>query len=343
MTTCTKPLDGYRTKSGKVLIVPRGSFPPRDSLTKVAMPIPCQKCIGCLMEKARQWGIRCLHEKKMWENNSYVTLTYNNDHMPPGMSLSVRDVQLFMKRLRQKKVRDALELGAKAAGRKLRGSERVALASAARVRFFLGAEYGDENARPHYHLLLFNCGFHDRVFFGRNKRGEPLYTSAELSALWSVDGQELGFCTIGEVTYDSAVYCAKYALKRVTGDPAYAHYQVYDEDGRLFNREPEFALMSGKPGIGGTYFDKYGKEALDHDNVIIEGRPCKPPRYYEIRGREKLCSHDEGAILCKCQSCKNKRVAKRKAVLNRLDNTPERLKVKERLLEIAAEKKERKL
>lgn len=309
--SCTKPLDGYRVKGGSVTIVKRGDRPPRDATTRVPIPIPCAKCIGCKMEYARQWGIRCLHEAKMWPHNSYVTLTYADEFLPPGGSVCLRDVQLFMKRLRR----------ARGAG------------PSNPIRYFLGAEYGEINGRPHYHCLLFNCGFGDLKYLGSNARGEPLYTSGELSSLWSADGKTMGHCSIGAVTYDSAVYCAKYALKKVTGAPAQEHYCVYDENGECYDRAPEFAIMSRRPGIGGSYCDKYASEIVAHDNVVINGKTVRPPRYYENRvsklEEERMQVHRR----------RNKSVA----VKNWRDNTPERLGVKERLMEIGAEKKERKL
>lgn len=318
--TCTKPLDGFRLKGGTVAVVKRGTRAPSNASTGIRMSIPCSKCIGCKMERARQWGIRCLHEAKMWPYNSYVTLTYSDENLPPGGSLELRDVQLFMKRLRFK-----------------RGANKHNP-----IRFFLGAEYGEQNGRPHYHALLFNCGFHDKLHHTTNSSGQKLYTSAELSSLWSVDGSPLGFCTVGDVTYDSAVYCAKYALKKVTGKPAEDHYCVYDENGECFDRRPEFALMSRRPGIGALYWYRYGKEVLDWDNVIVDGQACKPPRYYD-QLFDKVLQHDANNLLCKCKMCANKRLRKREAVRNSADNTDERLAVKEKIMTIEASKKERKL
>ena len=274
------------------------------------------------MEKARQWGLRCLHEKKMWEHNWYVTLTYNDENMPPGGSVCLRDVQLFMKRLR--KAKNSCEENP--------------------VRFFLGAEYGDENRRPHYHALLFNVRFGDVRVHGHNLRGEPLYTSAELSGLWSNDGGKtsMGFCTLGEVTFDSAVYCAKYAMKALNisdesppeARKAYEErYVVYDADGVVHERAREFAVMSRRPGIGAGYYEKYGAEVRAHDSVVVNGMEVRPPRYYDTKS-DNLDS-DAFARL--------KRKRKRLAVLAKADNTQERLRVKERLAVIAAEKKERKL
>jgi hypothetical protein len=255
------------------------------------------------VEKARQWGMRCVHEAKMWKRNAYITLTYNDVALPPGGTLVLRDVQLFMKRLRKSREPDT-------------------------IRFFLGGEYGETNGRPHYHALLFNCGFPDMLFHTANKRGEPLYTSKELDALW-----QLGYASIGEVTFDSAVYCAKYALKKVTGDKAVDHYTVYDENGECFERLPEFAVMSRRPGIGRGYYERFGNEVRAHDSVVIDGREVRPPKYYDDRSKAVDVEGFE----------RHKRRRKRLAVLNKFDNTAERLAVKEKLLLIAADKKERKL
>lgn len=275
------------------------------------MALPCGRCIGCRMEKARQWGLRCVHEAKMWPCNSFVTLTYNNEFLPEGGTLVLRDLQLFMKRLRKK-----------------RGPANP-------IRFFAGGEYGEHDRRPHYHLLLFNCGFPDMLRHTESKGGQVLYTSKELSELWFQ-----GFHLIGEVTFDSAVYCAKYALKKLNpgnSDDSRMRfddrYQVIDECGIVYDRRPEFAVMSRRPGIGHGYYSKYGAEVRAHDNVIVNAKEVRPPRYYDVL--TERCDADTLERL--------KRKRKREAVLNRLDNTPERLRVKERLMEIAAEQKDRRL
>jgi hypothetical protein len=141
----------------------------------------------------------------------------------------------------------------------------------------------------------------------------------------------MGHCTIGEVTFDSAVYCAKYALKKVTGEISSAHYEFIDIDGVVHDRRPEFAVMSRRPGIGAEYYERYGSEVRALDSVVVSGLEVRPPRFYD--NKSKVISPDvfEGF----------KRKRKRFAVLNRSDNTSERLRVKEVLMIKAAEKKER--
>lgn len=303
--SCVKPLKAYwRSRSRDAI-----TFDINKSATRISFALPCGRCIGCRLEKARQWGVRCLHEKKMWKHNAFVTLTYNDKFLPLGGTLELRDLQLFMKRLR--KARNSCKENP--------------------IRFFAGGEYGETNRRPHYHLLLFNCGFGDQLFHTYNKRGEALYTSKELDGFWSVDGECMGHCTIGEVTFDSAVYCAKYALKKVTGDAAAEHYAVFDSDGVVYDRRPEFAVMSRRPGIGAGYYEKFGQEVRDHDSIIVNGHEVRPPRFYDTRSE---CIDNALFNL-------NKRKRKRLSVLNRADNTEERLRVKEVLMITAAKKKER--
>lgn len=314
--SCVSPLKAYWRDVNRSAI----TFDPVHSATKVPFMIPCGRCVGCRLERARQWGMRCLHEKKLWKSSYFVTLTYSDEFLPLGGSLSLRDVQLFMKRLRKAKNSTTNNP----------------------VRFFLAGEYGDENYRPHYHALLFNVKFEDLRPWTKNARGEQLYISGELSELWSVDGSAMGHVSLGEVTFDSAVYCAKYAMKKLNitdkstpeAKEAYERkYVVYDIDGVVHERRPEFAVMSRRPGIGAGYYEKYGKEVREHDNVIIDGRPVRPPRFYDLKS--EVSDPDLHA--------RNKAERKKAGVRAKPDNTPQRLRVKARLMELAAEKKERKL
>lgn len=283
--SCHKPLEAYKDKSGAI------TFTRSRSLTKVSFQVPCGRCVGCRLEKSRQWAMRCLHEAKVSKYSSFLTLTYDNEFLPPGGSLVLRDLQLFLKRLR-----------------KAREPERL--------RYYACGEYGEVNARPHYHLLLFDCIFPDRLRIGSNKRGEQLFASKEVRGLWPY-----GFNVIGDVTFDSAAYVARYVMKKVTGDGAADHYSVVDGDGVVYDRVPEFAVMSRRPGIGSGFYDKYGSEIRNNDSVVINGRCVRPPRFYDSRTDRDF----EGLMFYQ------KRERKAQSVLNRADNTPERLRVKEEL------------
>mgnify|MGYP000188139432 FL=1 len=217
---CFHPLQGYRARqrsaSGKRGIV----FNKRDGWADLPVTLPCGQCIGCRLERSRQWAIRCVHEASLHNENSFITLTYANEHLPAWNSLDKTTFPKFMKRLR-KSLQDK------------------------RVRYFHCGEYGDHTGRPHYHALLFGHDFPDKTHWAI-RNGNPTWRSQELERLWP-----FGHSEIGTVTFESAAYCARYITKKVTGHAAREHYEMVDKHtGELGRREPEYTTMSRRPGIG---------------------------------------------------------------------------------------------
>lgn len=236
---CYHPIPGWyakhRNETGKRSIV----FRLDDGFKDRPVEVPCGSCIGCQLERARQWAVRCSHEASLHEANRFVTLTYRPECVPPGGSLRPEDFVLFMKRLR-------FRLGPG-------------------IRFFQCGEYGERLGRPHHHALLFNCSFPDEVLMRGGER--PLWTSALLDELWGH-----GFCSIGTVTFESAGYVARYAMKKVKGHDAVAHYQ---------GRVPEYLTMSRRPGIGRGWIDKFASDVFPSGELVVRGAVSRPPRYYE--------------------------------------------------------------
>lgn len=240
---CFKPLQAFQRDDGKVVFVERGNI--RRGLT-----LPCGQCVGCRLERSRRWAMRCVHEASLYDENSFVTLTYKPEECPTGLRYS--HFQAFMKRLRKK---------------------------VGKVRFFMCGEYGEQFDRPHYHAALFGVHFRDRYLWSESARGVRLYRSATLESLWPH-----GFSSIGDLTFESAAYIARYCLKKVTGEAAQEHYQKVDlSSGELVEVPPEFCRMSLKPGIGADWLLKWKEDVYgyDRDAVIINGVKCKPPRYYD--------------------------------------------------------------
>lgn len=250
---CYSPLRAFRTASGAVVFTERRTS---DEVRR-DLDLPCGRCIGCRLERSRQWAVRCVHEASMHKRNCFLTLTYAPEHLPPGGTLNYRHFQLFMKRYRKK-----------------HGD----------IRFFMCGEYGEDNNRPHYHACIFGHDFDDKVVLRRAaKSGDELYASADLDSLW-----RLGSCSIGVLNFESAAYCARYLMAKRLGHGAEAFYERVDLDtGELFHVEPEFAQMSRAPGIGATWLDKYHAEVYAFDSVISRGREAKPPRYYDKRFKER--------------------------------------------------------
>jgi hypothetical protein len=136
------------------------------------------------------------------------------------------------------------------------------------VRYYAAGEYGDKTFRPHYHVCLFGYDFPDRVLFKRTDVGD-LYISQSLIDIWGK-----GHCLIGGLSFESAAYVARYCVKKIVGKDADAHYA---------GRQPEFALMSRRPGVGAGWLAKYGSDVYPSDQLIVRGFPSKPPRYFDDR------------------------------------------------------------
>lgn len=144
------------------------------------------------------------------------------------------------------------------------------------IRFYHCGEYGEKNKRPHYHTLLFNHDFSDKIPYSETQ-GTPLFISENLTQLWGK-----GFCTIGEVTFDSAAYVARYIMKKITGNKAKEHYKSLDtETGEIHNIVPEYTTMSRRPGIGTGWYDKFKPDVYPDDFIIINGKKMRPPRFYD--------------------------------------------------------------
>lgn len=286
---CFGPITGYyaadKNDNGKRSIVFKKD---EKALSGVPIKLPCGRCVGCRLEHSRRWAIRCMHEKKMHLNSSFLTLTYSDENLPllhgpliaQRQTLSLRDYTLFMKKLR-----DRIGPG---------------------LRFFGCGEYGDDLGRPHYHVLLFNYDFVDRRYYKDNKRGEPLYTSRFLDNLWG-----LGNCVVGDVTFDSCAYVARYVVKKITGKMGPAHYQ---------GRRPEFVTMSRRPGLGRTFFDKYKAEIYQSDSVVINGVETVPPRYYDELYKE--------LDALRLETLKKRRL-RRDRIRRLQESKPDRLRIRE--------------
>ncbi len=270
-------------------------FNPANSLIGSELVLPCGRCDGCLLDRSRMWAVRCLHESKMYESNCFLTLSFDNEHLPKDGNVSVRDLQLFFKKFRR-------EVG--------------------KVRYFACGEYGDNFGRPHYHVLMFGYDFPDKVPAG--KSGEhALYSSVLLSSIWTS-----GLSWIGALTFESAGYVARYVVKKKFGGEMLQHYgRVSAETGEYFSVNPEFIVMSRRPGIGATWFAKFQSDVFGRDKfgvideVLVNGKRMRPPKYYD-----KLLDAVDSEL---CSFIKERRLDVPQSVV--ADRTPDRLAVREQV------------
>lgn len=264
--------------------VARGAIPPLPPNTK-EYPLPCGKCTGCKLEYSRQWAVRITHEAQLHEKTSFVTLTYRDEELPKTRtrtktrtrdgSLSKRDLVLFTKRLN--------------AQTKYRFGNGI--------KYYACGEYGEKTHRPHYHIAIFGEDFSDdRQFWKNAKSGHKLWRSSRLEKLWPH-----GDADIGELTFESAAYIARYIMKKITGTKSHEHYRRTDDNGHDYWLTPEFNVMSRNPAIGREWLLRYKSSVYPHDHVVTRGHTAKPPRYYD-KLLEALAPHEHEIIKKQRQS-----------------------------------------
>lgn len=223
------------------------------------LQLPCRKCVGCRLSKSREWANRLVLEQLYHQESWFLTLTYDDEHLPPaypvnpdtGEILSVHatlvkcDLQKFMKRLR--------------------------FNSGQQIRFFAAGEYGSQTYRPHYHLLLFGLHLDDLVLLKQNFASQPYFTSDFISKCWP-----FGIHILGSISFQSAAYVARYTLKKAT----------HGFDRRFYEAagiEPEFQLMSNRPGIARQFYDDH-PEIFRFDSFSVStptgGLKMRPPEYF---------------------------------------------------------------
>lgn len=218
--------------------------------------IPCGKCIGCRMDYSRSWADRMTYHVFGKEDCSYfLTLTYDDEHLEDLehsenydlYSLNYDDISAFIKRLRNK----------------FRDSE---------IDYYLSGEYGDQQFRPHFHVIVYNLPLDDLEYWKTNNQGDPIYTSEVIHSLW-----QKGICSVSPFNWRSAAYTARYVEKK--------------RDGRLMceytavGLDPEKCRCSRRPGIAHDYYvenfqDIWKNNGLDVDRTVNSSGHLGIPRYF---------------------------------------------------------------
>lgn len=263
--SCYHPLPaiyeyGYSQDCKRVKVCSRNNPPapyihPSTGELVEPMQIPCGKCIGCRLDYSRAWADRLTMESldypkdKVW----FLTLTYDDDHLPSPSpivqvsSLVPRDLELFMKRLRERWCR---------------------VYGASHIRFYGAGEYGSTTFRPHYHLILYGLELYDLVFHSANFDGDPLYSSSELDEVWGN-----GFTLVAPFSWNTAAYTARYVVKKLKGPNAMNYY-------KSAGLVPEFVRMSRRPGIGSRFLNVNLERLSQNDYVQLpDGKSCVLPKY----------------------------------------------------------------
>lgn len=228
--------------------------------------IPCGQCIGCRLAYSRDWATRiALEANKTPGRNWFITLTYAPEHLPINQkiwtetgeiiereTLVPEDLSAFMKNLRR--------------NREYHHGDQA-------IKFYGCGEYGSLGGRPHYHICIMNMSLEPGEVepWFLNQSGQQIYKSKVIEAIW-----KKGLIGIGEVTWESAAYVARYMLKKQKGEEAKKQEEL--------GKKNEFVRMSRRPGIAAGISPEELARIYKTDQIIIPGkRPkkVKPPKYYD--------------------------------------------------------------
>lgn len=198
------------------------------------------------MQRGRDWAIRCSLEAKQHEQTCWVTLTYDDEHLPP--TLRPEHLSGFLKRLRTTAERSS---------------------AAGRIRFFGCGEYGEQRGRPHYHAILFGHA-----------------ESTTIARAWTAGRIQVDTLTPAAIAYVAGYCTKKakqqtYWRRAETFDPETGEVLYEHPDGtcRPYAYQEPFLRMSRRPGIGAQakidYRDSWKKTA------IYYGREVPAPRVFK--------------------------------------------------------------
>lgn len=271
-----------------------------------SMQLPCGRCVGCRLDRARAWSVRILHEAKLYPTTWFCTFTYRDEDLPKSLSLEYGDFQSMMRRLRDR----------------VRG-EVAGPKGGYPLRFFVAGEYGTLRCRPHFHAMLFNLRTRDEVRLENDS-----FRSKILEDVWQKGSVDLKLLTARRASYVSG-----YALKKIRSRGMFYEDVVDSSTGEVLRRRKEFIEMSRRPGLGAWFYERFKGDLFPLDYAIVEGKRNKVPRYYWERFRREA----DGV---KVEVLENARYER--AELRRWDSTPERLSQREEYSERLLTQQERK-
>lgn len=233
--------------------------------------IGCGKCVECRLNDSKEWAQRAVAESMCHSENWFITLTYDNEHLPPPIltysrhsydfgewsPLLYEHFQGFMKRL----------------------LSRLRYVGIEDVRFFMCGEYGPKNGRPHFHCILYNCPIPDLKKLTEVTLGGKTYSYLTSDLIEEAWGN--GFITIGQVSWESSAYVARYVLKKMTPLEEYDYQKLCTENGWEF-LPPEMRQASRRPGLGRPFFEDHKDDIYEFDKVVLSnGKACKPCAYFD--------------------------------------------------------------
>ncbi len=261
-TQCTHPLTAWKEKTTNSTPKPYLFCLPEPEIINQYETVPsrCRKCDGCIAYRAQQWSVRCALEMRMHDQNCFFTLTYADVGENP--TLNPDDITKFVKRLRKKVAKDN---------------------NNQKIRIIQCGEYGEQQQRPHHHVIVFGYDFPDKGKIGQTSSGIDKFHSQILTDLWGH-----GFTMLQEANMGAARYLAGYVSKKIYGtkDPLTGRYisggsknthytKVNQETGEIYQVHKEYMTMSNNPGIGYPFYEQFKTDLFPKGTVHIMDKSGK--------------------------------------------------------------------
>lgn len=205
---CRLPEDG-----GRPILDPEGD-----------MALPCGSCPECIKKRGMDWALRVKHELSEHDEACFLTLTYDDDHLP-SLYIVKDEFQKFLKNLRQKVKK--------------------------KLSYVVSHEYGSKTYRPHHHAIIFGYNPSEQTFLKKTPKQCSLFTSDEVSKLW-----KHGFHSIGEANAKTAFYIATYAIK----GKKHTFFDPYTGEETEVHDSMD---TSKRPGIGLSYLIKNAQQLVN--------------------------------------------------------------------------------
>lgn len=228
--------------------------------------IRCGRCVDCRLHDSKVWATRCMLEAKYHQHNYFLTLTYDPEHLPVKDAIDLDTGEVFPQLTGTLKKEDLQDFW-----KNLRSYYKYHNLPLDNFKYKSCGEYGDKYDRPHYHAICFGLYVPDLKFSHKSKKGFPVYTSEIISKIW-----KKGKIALGDVTFDSCAYVARYVLKKIYGKYADEYYKIIGKD-------PEFTTNS--LGIAKDYYLDHRDTIYETDELFINTdkgvQVVKPPRYFD--------------------------------------------------------------
>lgn len=234
--------------------------------------IGCGKCVECKIKTSKEWAQRSVCEASMHVDNWFVTLTYDDEHLPlpiPTYSRHSYDYGLWSPLLYEdfekfkKRLLEYIRYHYNVDG----------------IRFLMCGEYGPKNGRPHFHVIFYGLPLPDVVKHNDlTVKGRPyVYLSSEIiDNCWGK-----GFTTLGEVNWETSAYVGRYVMKKFSNLEEFDYCKLCYDNG-WEPLPPEMRQASRNPGLARPFYDVNKDEIYNIDKVVLpNGRTPQPCQYFD--------------------------------------------------------------